>query len=202
MSLYVVDDFYSQPDLVRELALKAQYVDVSKLNYPGFQSRHSYSSANLVQRFSTILSQELVTCPKRHTFGKFRIMLKETASQLKVHLDGHADWTGLIYLTPNDFAIGGTGFYRHRETGLLSSLSDQEAQERGYQDWQALEKALIEKDSLNPLAWEMVDYVAMKFNRLVLFKGNKRFHCHTHSFGTCLADGRLTQNFFFDQAMG
>ncbi len=200
MNIIVVDDFYQNPDAVRALALNADYRDVTKLNYPGFQSVNSYSSTKIIDKIAGILGCELEVDSEKHTFGKFRIMLKEGGSQLKVHLDGHADWTGVLYLSnPNSFS-GGTGFYRHKKTGLEGPVSPERLKDFSYSDWQHLEKDLIEKDTLNPEAWEETAFVGMKFNRLVLFQGNKIFHCHTESFGTNKIDGRMTQNFFFNEA--
>ena len=72
----------------------------------------------------------------------------------------------------------------------------------GFTDWLQLESDIIEKDTLRDEAWEETLYVEMKFNRLVLFRGNEMFHGHTHSFGRDPNDARLTQNFFFDELRG
>ncbi len=201
MNIVVVDDFYEKPEVVRQLALGAQYRDVTKMNYPGFQSLQSYSSNALVGKFEKVLGRKLVIDPSSLTFGRFRIMLEETGSRLKVHLDGFCDWTGVLYLNPNSDCRGGTGFYRHRRTGIDNRLSEEESRARGFANWEDLERSIIEPDTLNADAWEQTGYVAMKFNRLVLFKGNLLFHCHTESFGADLKTGRMTQNFFFKEEL-
>lgn len=200
MRLIIVDNFYSDPEAVRRLALSAEYKDVTQLNYPGYQSLKTYNSESLQKKFTDILRRNLDVDPSRHTFGKFRIMLKETGSRLKVHLDGLSDWTGLIYLNTPDSCEGGTAFYRHRPTGLDGKISKEKTQELGYDCWEDLERSIIEPDTLRPEAWEETMFVGMKFNRLVLFKGNELFHCHTHSFGQNKSDGRMTQNFFFNES--
>jgi hypothetical protein len=199
MNIVVVDDFYENPEAVRSLALKAEYQDVTRLNYPGFQSLKTFSSASLVSKFEIILGRSLNIRPDSLTFGRFIIMLKETGSRLKVHLDGAADWTGVLYLNPTEDGQGGTAFYRHRETGIDGPIRGQSLFSFGYNSWEDMEKTLIEKDTLNPEAWEETAFVATKFNRLVLFRGNELFHCHTHSFGSGREDGRMTQNFFFNE---
>ncbi len=191
MNLIVLDNFYTNPLKVRELALKAQYKDVTLLNYPGFQSIHNYAAAGVTQKIEKAINSEIELDPESHTFGKFRIMLKETGSILKVHLDGQSDWTGVLYLNLDENCHGGTGFYTHKKTGF-----DGPTQDLG---WQQIEKEIIEPDTLNQQAWIQTGFVAMKFNRLVLFRGNQLFHCHTKSFGTNLQNGRLTQNFFFNE---
>jgi hypothetical protein len=199
MNLIVVDDFYQDPDAVRKLALAAEYKDVTKLNYPGFQSVKTYSSPALVLKFSQILGRDLIADPAAHTFAKFRIMLKESGSVLKVHLDGLTDWTGVLYLTPPDLCEGGTAFYKHKTTGLYGRASEEKIRSLGYEDWESLERDIVEPDTLDSSAWEEAMYVGMKFNRLVLFRGAELFHSHTHSFGRSKETGRMTQNFFFNE---
>ena len=191
MNILVIDDFYKKPNLVRDLALKAQYKNVTQLNYPGFQSLHNFSTPSVIQKIEKAINSKIVLDPDGHTFGKFRVMLSETGSNLKIHLDGHADWTGVLYLNPNENCFGGTGFYTHKNTGYDGPTKDIQ--------WQQIEKDIIEPDTLNQQAWLQTGFVAMKFNRLVLFRGNQLFHCHTDSFGTNLQNGRLTQNFFFNE---
>lgn len=198
-SLLVVDDFYAEPEKVRSLALATAYHDVRDLNYPGFQSQKVFTSQSLEKRIAELIGEEIVVNHSKHSFGKFRVMLESTGSRLKVHLDGHADWTGLIYLNSPGTEQGGTGFYRHRRTGLDGPPSPDVLASFGYQNWRDFERAVVSPDSLSPEAWEMTDFVAMKFNRLVLFRGSQYFHCHTVSFGTDFENGRMTQNFFFDQ---
>ncbi len=198
MNVLVIDDFYQDPDVVRELALKAEYKNVTQLNYPGYQSLKAYVSRAMTEKFQSIIGAQIEVDPMKHTFGKFRIMLKETGSRLKVHLDGLSDWTGVLYLNPPTQCDGGTAFYRHKATGLSGRISDQAAHAFGYKSWSELERAIVEPDTLDSNAWEETMCVEMRYNRLVLFNGNQLFHCHTKSFGKDKTDGRMTQNFFFN----
>lgn len=196
-SLVVYDDFYTNPLSVRQMALSLEYDNVVKKNYPGFQSHLSFTNECLEKKFEKILNRKLYITPEEMTFGKFRIMLKDTGSRLKVHVDGGPDWTGLIYLNEDNQAQGGTGFFKHKKTGRISLPSDEEAIELGYLDAEDYENKVIVPDSLNLEAWEMIDFIGMKFNRLVFFRGAQFFHAHTCSFGDSFSNGRLTQNFFF-----
>lgn len=195
-SLIVIDNFYKNPTAVRELALKANYIDVRGNNYPGYQSEKAFVSEALKEKILSLLKEDVEISPEDLTFGKFRVMLADSGSRLKVHIDGHTAWTGLIYLNTDEQAQGGTAFYKHRQTGIYKVLSDKQAQERGFKSWEDLERNIIERDSLEPEAWLQEAFVAMKFNRLVLFRGDQLFHAHTCSFGDNIENGRLTQNFF------
>ena len=198
-SLIVVDNFYKDPEKVRDLALNTKYMDVTSLNYPGFQSIKTFSTDELLKSFEKIIGVGLTLKQSQLTFGKFRIMLAGKESRLKVHIDGVSDWTGLVYLNLPESCKGGTAFYRHKETGLEGRLPEVEVHGMGFSSWNELEKQLVSKDTLLQDQWEETMFVGMKFNRLVLFKGNNLFHSHTCSFGDKNENGRLTQNFFFDE---
>jgi hypothetical protein len=197
-NVVVIDNFYENPEKVRSLALQVDYRDVTQLNYPGFQSINSFSSPGLEKRFSEILGRELDNNPQV-TFGKFRIMLKETASELNVHVDGHAQWTGVLYLNTPEQCRGGTAFYRHKATGLEGPPKAEQLSHLGYDKVDDFQTRIIRVDTSNQSAWSVSQMVSMRFNRLVLFRGNALFHCHTESFGSNKVDGRLTQNFFFNE---
>lgn len=199
MNLIVIDDFYKDPDTIRYMALNAEYRDVRQLNYPGYQSVHTFTSDAMRKKFGEILSRPLDIPKDSVIFGKFRIMLKETGSRLKVHIDGDCDWTGVLYLNPPETCEGGTAFFRHKRTGLEGPVHGESLKFYGFDSWEDLEKNIIEQDTLKAEAWEETSFVGMKYNRLILFKGGEMFHCHTHSFGTAKADGRMTQNFFFNE---
>lgn len=197
-SVIVVDDFYENPLRVREAALKSIYTDVRELNYPGYQSDLSFSSKSVRAAFSAILNEELDIDSERLTFGRFRLMNADSTSRLKIHLDGGADWTALVYLNLPEQCKGGTAFYRHRATRLTSLPSIEAAHSWGYDSIENFEASIINPDTLNTEAWDVTMFVAMRFNRLLLFRGNRFFHSHTCSWGHGKDDGRLTQNFFFN----
>jgi hypothetical protein len=194
----VVDDFFADPHRIRELALRTSYVDVRPLNYPGFQSVRSFASEALKEAFTSLTGEDLIIEPKRLTFGKFRIMLSTTGSRLQVHLDSAADWTGLVYLNLPEQCRGGTGFYKHKETGLDRLPTIDEARRLGFNSSAEFDEKVIVPDTLKPGSWEQTMFVGMRFNRLVLFRGSELFHGHTVAWGDTIENGRLTQNFFFD----
>ena len=53
------------------------------------------------------------------------------------------------------------------------------------------------KDSQDMTKWELVDRLANKYNRLVLYRAY-HFHMSLDYFGQDLYDGRLFQTFFFN----
>ncbi len=197
-NLIVVDDFYREPSLVREQALRCAYSDVRSLNYPGFQSDSCFPADAIKKAFTRFIDEDLSMDERSSTFGRFRLMYANTGSRLKIHTDSQSDWTGLIYLNLPDQCRGGTAFYRHRATGLTGLPSEDEARRLG-KLLQDIETQTVENDTQNLEAWDVIMFVAMRFNRLVLFRGNQ-FHSHTCSWGDSPESGRLTQNFFFNSS--
>jgi hypothetical protein len=59
------------------------------------------------------------------------------------------------------------------------------------------ENQIVEKDTLDSNAWEVVREIENRFNRCVMFRSSELFHSHSRAFGTDRASARLTQNFFF-----
>ena len=108
-----------------------------------------------------------------------------------IHADGWNTWAGVCYLTPNAPASGGTGIFRHKETGLSMTprLED------GSRNEELLDK--IYEDARDYTKWDQTAMVGNVYNRLVLYKGDL-FHASLDYFGKNLHDGRLFQTFFFN----
>lgn len=197
-NLIVVDDFYRDPHRVRQQALACAYSDVRAMNYPGFQSDSCYPAEAIKKAFERFIDEDLVMDEKSSTFGRFRLMYSSTGSRLTIHTDSQSDWTGLIYLNLPEQCRGGTAFYRHKSTGLHGLPTEEEAQSVG-EDVKDIESRTVGRDTQNLDAWDVVMFAAMRFNRLVLFRGYQ-FHSHTCSWGDSPTTGRLTQNFFFNSS--
>ena len=99
------------------------------------------------------------------------------------HADVGASRVFMIYLNRPDECHGGTGIYKHKETGLESPY-----------DFEAVSRILrrfrwtiddfgkrIAIDSKDPRKWVLVDMVSMRFNRLLVLDG-RRFHSHILDF--------------------
>jgi hypothetical protein len=185
----VIDDFYADPDRVRRRALRLKYQRPSGVNYPGVMAPTPDDIAPIMERFSELLGGISIKCTRDQ--GAFRIT---TAADMAirtslVHVDT-PDFSAIIYLSRH--ANEGTWFYRHKELGL-ERVSEEE-------NLRPEVRRAIETDTLNVDAWEPLYMIPMKFNRLVIFDG-KYFHSGARRLsGATLAEGRMTQNFFFYHA--
>ncbi|AYV85476.1 MAG: hypothetical protein Satyrvirus18_13 [Satyrvirus sp.] len=176
-TIIVVDNFYENPNEMREMALKDEFN--VKGNYPGGRTR-SYATSEMKARFEMIIGKKITYWPDGYN-GSFQYTTSENKSW--IHRDS-TDYSAVIYLTPNCPPNSGTVLYRHLETGKQYTNND-------------FEEKILNNDANNELAWEQIDVVGNIYNRCILFNG-KCSHKSNVYFGTNKYDGRLFQTFFFN----
>lgn len=95
-----------------------------------------------------------------HSF--FKVSTKDDNISL-IHSDRNdGDWTAIVYLSSHDYKSG-TGFYRHKETGLNEMPEVKSMVDSGTVDqWN---QSMREEDK-----WEQTDFVAGLYGRMVIFK--------------------------------
>ena len=96
--IIVVDNFYKDPDSVRNFALEQEFKVDPKQNFPGKQS-YNLHLKNLKQRFAEIVGTEQLTIKDTWAFGSFRISSLNDKGRSHVHFD-EPDWSAIVYLTP------------------------------------------------------------------------------------------------------
>lgn len=196
----VVDDFYVQPDQVREFALRQPWLQADALpdQFAGTESKRCFYSRALIRRFAQAVGSPIRVDPVRNSFGAFALTTASDEKNKVVHVDG-CQWTGIVYLTPDDQCQGGTSLYRHRRTGFNRVPTEEEAQKFGLGSQVDFVRRVVEDEGRDETAWELDVKVGMRFNRLLLFRGGERFHSADSYFGDGVADGRLVQLFFFEE---
>lgn len=198
--IYIIDDFYENPNVIRDFALKSKYLKFpDDSNYPGFESENSFFAEDHKTRFKNLINKEIVIKPNKWIYGKFRYNIESALSYSDIHIDS-PDWAAMIYLTKDEDCIGGLGIYKHKNTGLIEVPSREEEFEKfGCENFRDFDLKYVSLDTKNPGAWELINMIPMKFNRLVLFKGSKYFHSITDKFGSNIDNARLTHSFFFNE---
>ncbi len=114
----------------------------------------------------------------------FRVLLANEEKRL-IHsdqLDGN--YTAIIYLSEHD-EKSGTGFYRHKETGLEHSPTVQEMIKNHTTDY-------WRKESVDEDAWEQTDYIEGKLGRCLIFSASL-FHGRVppNGIGDTPSNGRM-----------
>jgi hypothetical protein len=180
--LLTVDDFYNNPEQVRNAALGSDFS--VRGNFPG-QRTASYLSEPIKQALQALIFPHAgrVTDWGSDYTGAFQYTTKNDTSW--VHSDHFNNWACIVYLTPKAPHSAGTGLFRHKETGLIRKPKDVELEK----------KICAEGNDLSK--WEMTDVVSNRYNRLVMFRGDL-YHRSLDYFGDSLTNGRLFQTFFFN----
>ena len=178
-NIIVVDDFYSDVDEVRKLALSQKF-DV-KGNFPGLRTKEFLSGGarDVIKDLVKPFSGKFIGFSSQYS-GSFQIAMAKDRTW--IHSDGNNKWAGVCYLTPNAPHTGGTGLFRHKETGASSSFRMPKNINVPGQDY---------------TKWDLIDVIGNKYNRLVLYRGDL-FHASLDYFGDNNENGRLFQLFFFD----
>lgn len=116
----------------------------------------------------------------------FRLTTPETEAAY-VHSD--RQWgthTCIAYLSEHA-EVSGTGFYRHRATGLIEMPSFEEMKEAGI--FEQLSREMVEGGETH---WEQLDFIRGLFNRALVFHA-PLFHSRVpkHGLGSVPKDNRL-----------
>lgn len=179
-ALVIKDDFYSNPDEVRQLALTKTYEE-PPANTPRLAVTTICDEAEtgeMCQRLAPYvpaMKGNPVICAS----VLFRYTLADAQKKVFCHVDGCSN-AGLVYLSKPEDCAGGTTIYRHLETG--DEMYDK-AHKHLY-------------DFNNPAQWEIITEVEMVYNRLVMYPG-QLFHAITPIFfGDNIHNSRITQNVF------
>lgn len=177
-NILVVDNFLEEPDAVRDFALKQPFT--VKGNYPGVRTE-SFATDAMKERIEKLLGRKIKFWPKGYN-GAYQLATSGPLSW--IHRD-KTDYAGVLYLTPDAPSTSGTTFYRHKKLAVETENE--------------LNQSLLDQDSNDWSKWEVMDTVANRYNRLVLFNG-RRSHMSGPYFGDSPETGRLFQLFFFNLA--
>lgn len=183
--VFVVDNFYENPDEVREFALSQTFYDDS--GYLGMRTRKQFFFDGVKERFETIIGQKIIDWENQDMNGRFQTCVAGTP--LVYHCDAQK-WAGIVYLTPNAPVSCGTSFYMHKET---------KKHHNSQIDWNSGEgiKVFNQKTFLDKTPYEMVDTVGNIYNRLVIFDGGL-IHAASEYFGWDIPTSRLFHMYFFN----
>jgi hypothetical protein len=187
ISSICIDNFYQDPDGVREYALKQEYG--VRGNYPGQRTEPflNQSQFDIIQSAVEPLAGKITTWETEYT-GSFQYTTARDRSW--IHADDGCNWAGVCYLTPNAPITSGTGLFQHRATGLLRAPRLQD----GSIDNDLLDQIYL--DAQDMTKWQMHQMIGNVYNRLILYRGDL-FHTSLDYFGQDLHTGRLFQTFFF-----
>jgi len=176
--LWVVDDFYDDPDGVRELALNLQYISNLDI-YKGYRSHEVYRPLIIKEAFEKIIGKKIHNWEHSHN-GKFQWTQPEDL--LVYHYDNQS-YAGMVYLAPEapyecgtQLLAGKTGARTRNDPAIAGCFDG------GFYD---------------KTHFKVVDRIGNIYNRLVIFDASC-IHSAMEYFGSKVGDARLVHLFFFD----
>jgi predicted Zn-dependent protease with MMP-like domain len=183
VSLIVIDDFYNDPDKVREFALEQEFTVTG--NYPGLRTKSFWTPdiGQAIERVMPFCGKIVDTFGAENGEGYTGAFQVATArDRTWIHTDHNNMWSAVLYLSPNPPPSAGTGLFRYKRTGVSK---DPDGSKMDLYDGMDITK------------WDLVDRIGNKYNRLVIYRGDL-FHASLDYFGKDLRSGRLFQTFFFN----
>ena len=178
--ILIIDDFYRNPDEVREMALSLKF-DV-KGNYPGARTECISDGGwrlYIKEYLESLINKKITNFPYEYNTS-FQFTTKD--SKTWVHHDA-LSYAAVVYLTPNPEKDSGTAIFRHKKTGIMKHYE-------GAEDFN--NQVTKEED------WEMVVEAKNVYNRIVIYDSMYYHRSVVPGFGSTKHDGRLFQTFFFD----
>lgn len=176
-NVIVVDDFYSNPDSVRQFALQQEFGQ--KGSYPGHRT-NSFLNDSIKESLAQILRNAggnvIDWNEEDGGTGSFEMAMSSDRSW--IHTDHYNTWAGIVYLTPDAPLSGGTGLFQYKKNGALyANQVDAPYESQDYTKWQ------------------LCDIIANRYNRLALYRSDQ-FHTSLDYFGNTKETARLFQLFF------
>ena len=194
-SLTIIDNFYDEPDLVRDIALTCDYYPekVSKgfphgnAPWSGKMSKDAHSPAWIDAVVSKHLHKNLRQMRQLDS-GKFRISKEEGQQGMfdnVVHADSsdNSYYAGVLYLSKDQESTPGTLFYKQNSTGLDRLLSIDQ-----------LNTLVLNEEDKDINQWNMHTSSNVVYNRLLIYPAYK-FHGIGPCFGSTDDTARIVQIF-------
>jgi len=180
--VWVVDNFYENPNEIRDFALNQNYFDDD--GYKGIRTRKQFFVEGTKEGFETVMGKKITKWGGYVMNGRFQSIWAGLPQV--VHCDGQM-WAGMIYLTPNAPFSAGTKIVANKKTKIY----------HGSQSDNVLDYFPNQETFLDETLFEDVDVLGNVYNRLVIFDA-KSIHVAGDYFGWDIPSGRLWHMFFFD----
>lgn len=177
----VVDNFYKNPDMIREFALKQDFQESPNFHKGKRCINPVFRFPGLKEQFEKILGAKVLQWDKYGTNGCFQYCI--AGEQAVYHCDTQ-QYAGVLFLTPDAPPQTGTSMFRSKETKKMKV----ELNEYG---------KVFPTGHLDSTKFDQVDVVGNVYNRLVLFDAHL-IHAAPLYFGNDINNARLFQLFFFD----
>jgi hypothetical protein len=180
--VWIIDNFYKNPDKIRDFALKQYYWDDE--GYVGMRTRKQFMFEGVKERIEEIMNAKITKWNDYGMNGRFQSNVAGAPTAYHCDLQ---QWAGMIYLTPNAPFSSGTKIIANKKTKIYHNE----------QSNNVLDFFPNQNTFTDGTLFEDVDVIGNVYNRLAIFDAQS-IHCAGDYFGWDIASGRLWQMFFFD----
>lgn len=186
-NLMVVDNFYKDPDFIREYAINN--LKFNESDYHRGKRSERFVLNGTKEKLEEILGRKIVNW-NHESYANGVFQYCTSYDPIVYHIDTQT-FAGAIFLTPNAPLDSGTATYRSKITGATRF---EEFNEEYNKTFLGVSDEFNFYDNTN---YELVDKVANVYNRLVMWDA-KTIHAATNYFGDAIHNARFFQLFFFD----
>lgn len=166
--IVVIDDFLPDIEKERQRALACEYGEVRQ-GGGTFCGISPLDEEKLPDKLVKLVGEN------RASSSFYRAYLRTDPMETFIHSDSSlAEFTAVLFLSKPEQAQSGIAFWRHKSFDWMASPTPDEMKARGVRDTPEFWRSLKEQGH-DPFAWELIDYVPTKLNRMVLF-WSSRFH--------------------------
>jgi len=180
--LFVVDDYYCNPDEIRNFAYQQEFKSDIRF-YKGLRTTRTYRPTGLKESFEKIIGQEIINWEHYEHNGVFQIT---TAEDPQVYHHDLQRWAGMIYLTPDAPYESGTRLHISKINGASNMRQGMDKMDEAFSH-----------GFYDSTKFYNVDYAGNVYNRLVIMDA-QNLHSAGNYFGKTPETGRLIHLFFFD----
>lgn len=183
----IFDDFLPDPASVRRSALRAGFgswhpnkgdIGADFYSGVGFWGDHASVFSALHEKLGPIIPSSMF----------FRIT-NPTMERALIHSDReYGQRTAIVYLSDSPPKVSGTGFYRHRATGM-TEMPPLEELMSDPDFFETFKRQMVSGEDED---WEMYEFVEARYNRCVVFDA-PLIHCRIpkSGYGTDESDSRM-----------
>jgi hypothetical protein len=191
-NVIICDDFYSDPDSVRALALEQEYF--GDLRYhKGERTKNKYLFPWVKEKIESILGAKIPEWTKHGYNGVFQYCPADTP--IVYHADVQS-YAAVVYLTPNAPYEAGTSLFASKKIkGYRRPAQEQDGLTK--EEANSINDLIFGGNLLDKTAWELVDVIGNVYNRLAIWDSHL-LHAASCYFGTELKNSRLFHMYFFD----
>jgi len=189
--LIVVDNFYKDPDKVRDYALQQDFKANEKY-HKGSRTEKQYIPSWAKAEFSKLLNKEVTDFVG--ATGVFQYCVAKDS--VVYHYDTQM-YAAMVYLSPDAPLQTGTQTLKSKITGLYAAATDEDATRLGKTKEELDALSFNGNNFYDKHNFELVDRVANVYNRCVIFNA-RALHSATSYYGDTKENSRLFHLYFFN----